>query len=118
MDSNVICLRFGPVHVIVVACPEVAREFLGKNDAVFVSRPLTIASGLFSFGYKGSSLSPYGEQWKKMRRVLTSEILSASMQQRLQHRRVEEADHLSSGSCKTNATHQLIKLTASLMYAM
>jgi phenylalanine N-monooxygenase len=49
---------------------------------------------LFSFGYKGTNLSPYGEQWKKMRQVLSSEILSASMEQRLQSRRAEEADHL------------------------
>jgi phenylalanine N-monooxygenase len=94
MNTNVLCLLFGGVHVVVVACPEIAREVLRKNDAVFASRTLTFASGLLSFGYKCSSLSPYGEQWKKMRRVLTSEILSASMEQKLQRRRAEEADHL------------------------
>jgi phenylalanine N-monooxygenase len=94
MNTNVLCLRLGAVHVVVVACPEIAREVLRKNDAVFAPRPLTFASGLFSFGYKCSILSPYGEQWKKMRRVLTSEILSVPMEQRLQRRRTEEADHL------------------------
>ena len=94
MNTNIVCLRFGAVHVVAVACPEIAREVVRKNDAVFASRPETVASGLFSFGYKGSILSPYGEQWKKMRRVLTSEILSTSMEQRLQRRRAEEADHL------------------------
>ncbi|WVZ95578.1 hypothetical protein U9M48_041322 [Paspalum notatum var. saurae] len=71
MDTNILCLRFGAVHVIVVDSPEIAREVLKKKDAVFASRPITFASGSFSFGYKGSILSPYGEQWKKMRRVLT-----------------------------------------------
>nr|CAB3499101.1 unnamed protein product [Digitaria exilis] len=47
-----------------------------------------------SFGYKASTLSPYGEQWKKMRRVLSSEILSTAMERRLHARRAEEADHL------------------------
>ena len=94
MNTSVLCLRFGAVHVVVVACPEIAREVVRKNDAVFASRPLTFASALFSFGYKGSILSPSGEQWKKMRRVLTSEILSASMEKRLQRLRAEEADHL------------------------
>ncbi|XP_002450980.2 tyrosine N-monooxygenase-like [Sorghum bicolor] len=94
MNTNVLCLRFGAVHVVVVACPVVARDVLRKNDAVFASRPLTFASRLFSFGYRCSSLSPYGEQWKKMRRVLTSEILSMSMEQRLKRQRAEEADHL------------------------
>jgi phenylalanine N-monooxygenase len=94
MNTNILCLRFGAVHVVVVSSPEIAREVLTKNDAVLASRPDTVASGLFSFGYKGSILSPYGEQWKKMRRVLTSEILSTSMEQRLHRRRAEEADHL------------------------
>ena len=94
MNTNVLCLRFGAIHVVVVACPEIAREVLRKNDAVFASRSLTFVSGLFSFGYKAVGLSPYGEQWKKMRRILTSEILSTSMEQRLQHRRAEEADRL------------------------
>jgi phenylalanine N-monooxygenase len=94
MDTNIMCLRFGAVHVIVVSCPEIAREVLRKNDAVLASRPVTFASGSFSFGYKGSILSPYGEQWKKMKRVLTSEVLSASMERRFHGRRAEEADHL------------------------
>ncbi|XP_002464329.1 tyrosine N-monooxygenase-like [Sorghum bicolor] len=94
MNTNILCLRFGAVHVVVVACPKIAREVFRKNDAVFASRPLTSATELFSFGYKGSILSPYGEQWKKMRRVITSEILSTSMERRLQRQRAEEADHL------------------------
>ncbi|KAJ1255112.1 hypothetical protein BS78_K289800 [Paspalum vaginatum] len=94
MNTDILCLRFGAVHVIVVASPEAAIDVLRKNDAVFASRPITFAAGSFSFGYKCSSLSPYGDQWKKMRRVLTSEILSTSMERMLQCRRAEEADHL------------------------
>jgi len=94
MHTNILCLRLGAVHVVVVACPEIAREVFRKNDAVFASRPLTSATELFSFGYKGSILSPHGEQWKKMRRVITSDILSASMERRVQRQRAEEADHL------------------------
>ncbi|KAL6642934.1 hypothetical protein ACP70R_021115 [Stipagrostis hirtigluma subsp. patula] len=94
MHTDILCLRLGAVNVIAVACPQIAREVLRKNDAVFASRPATLASSSFSFGHKGSILSPYGEQWKKMRRVLTSEILSTAMERRLQGRREEEADHL------------------------
>ncbi|CAL4934497.1 unnamed protein product [Urochloa decumbens] len=94
MNTNIMCLRFGAVHVIAVSCPEIAREVLRKDDAVFASRPISFSAGSFSFGYKGSILSPYGEQWKKMRRVLTSEILCTAMERRLHSRRVEEADHI------------------------
>uniref|UniRef100_A0A804M4F4 Tyrosine N-monooxygenase n=2 Tax=Zea mays TaxID=4577 RepID=A0A804M4F4_MAIZE len=94
MNTKILCLRFGAVHVVVVACPEIAREVFRTNDAALASRPETDACELFSLGYKGASLSPYGEQWRKMRRVLTSEILSASMEQRQQRRRAQEADYL------------------------
>ncbi|XP_044452270.1 tyrosine N-monooxygenase [Triticum aestivum] len=94
MNTHIMCLRLGATHVIVVTCPEIACEVLRKKDEVFASRPTTFASGTFSFGYKGSVLSPHGEQWKKMRRVLTSEILTSSMEQKLNHLRKEEYDHL------------------------
>jgi phenylalanine N-monooxygenase len=94
MNTNILCLRFGATHVIAVTCPEIACEVLRKNDDVLASRPTTFASGSFSFGYKGSILTPHGEQWKKMRRVLTSEVLTPSMEHKVQHLREEEYDHL------------------------
>ncbi|KAF0894409.1 hypothetical protein E2562_038913 [Oryza meyeriana var. granulata] len=94
MNTEILCLRFGHVHVITVASPEIAREVLRKNDAVLASRPASFASRAFSFGYKNTIMSPAGDQWKKMRRVLASEILSPAMERRLLGRRVEEADHL------------------------
>ncbi|KAF8682016.1 hypothetical protein HU200_045473 [Digitaria exilis] len=109
-SPNIMCLRFGSVHVIVVNCPEIACEILRKNDAIFASRPLTFASDSFSFGYKASTLSPYGEQWKKMRRVLSSEILSTAMERRLHARRAEEADHLIRfvyNQCNTTANNSV-----------
>jgi phenylalanine N-monooxygenase len=94
MNTDIMCLRLGGTHVIVVTCPKIAREVLRKNDEVLASRPATFVSGAFSLGYKGSIFSPYGEQWKKMRQVLTSEILTSSMEKRLHHLRKEEYDHL------------------------
>uniref|UniRef100_A0A453A9K2 Tyrosine N-monooxygenase n=2 Tax=Aegilops tauschii subsp. strangulata TaxID=200361 RepID=A0A453A9K2_AEGTS len=104
MNTDIMCLRLGATHVIVVACPEIACEVLRKKDEFFASRPTTFASGTVSFGYKGSVLSPHGEQWKKMRRVLTLEILTPSMEQKLHHLRKEEYDHLVSNlpSSSTN----------------
>ncbi|VAH24595.1 unnamed protein product [Triticum turgidum subsp. durum] len=94
MNTDIMCLRLGATHVIVVACPQIASEVLRKKDEVFASRPTTFASGIFSFGYKGSIFSPHGNQWKKMRRVLTVEILTSSMERKLYHLRKEEYGHL------------------------
>ncbi|EAZ27538.1 hypothetical protein OsJ_11492 [Oryza sativa Japonica Group] len=71
-----------------------AREVLRKNDAVFADRPTTFAAESFSVGYRSASISPHGDQWRKMRRVLTAEILSPATEHRLRGARGEEADHL------------------------
>ncbi|CAL4917677.1 unnamed protein product [Urochloa decumbens] len=94
MGADILALKLGSVHVIFVTCPEIAREVLRKNEAVFFSRPATFASDLFSYGYKSTSLTVVEDQWKKMKRILTSEVLSPSLECKLHGQRVLEADHL------------------------
>ncbi|XP_062213980.1 tyrosine N-monooxygenase-like [Phragmites australis] len=94
MGTDIACVKLGGVHVIPITCPKIAQEVLKKQDANFVSRPLTFASKTFSGGYKNAVLSPYGDQWKKMRRVLTSEIICPSRHKWLHDKRADEADNL------------------------
>lgn len=98
MDSDIMSLKLRSVHVVVVTCPEIAREVLCK-EAVFFSRPATFASSLFSYGYKSTSLTTLESQWKKMKRILTSEVLSPALEHQLHGHRVLEADHLVSYVC-------------------
>ncbi|KAE9598894.1 hypothetical protein Lal_00022405 [Lupinus albus] len=92
--TDIACIRLGNVHVITVSCPEIAREFFIKQDAVFASRPTNWCSEYVSHGYLSAALSPYGEQWKKMKRVVTNEMVSPLKHQWLYGKRVEEADNL------------------------
>ncbi|CAL4934525.1 unnamed protein product [Urochloa decumbens] len=94
MGADILTLKLGSVHVMFVTCPEIAREVLRKNEAVFFSRPATFASELFSYGYKSTSLTVIEDQWKKMKRMLTSEVLSPALECKLHGQRVLEADHL------------------------
>lgn len=94
METDIACFRLGNVHVIPVTCPEIAREFLKKQDAAFASRPLSVAAHTLSGGYKTAVMTPYGEIWKKMRKVLASEIISPARHRQLQEKRAEEADNL------------------------
>ncbi|PUZ60231.1 hypothetical protein GQ55_4G107200 [Panicum hallii var. hallii] len=92
--TDIACVKLGGVHVIPVTCPNIAREVLKRQDANFASRPLTLASRTFSRGYTDAAMSPYGEQWSKMRRVLASEIVCPSRHKWLHDKRAEEADNL------------------------
>ncbi|CAN6323426.1 unnamed protein product [Urochloa humidicola] len=94
-SGGIVRVRLGPVHVVAVSSPAIAREVLRvRNDAVFADRPATFAAASFSVGYRSASISPFGDQWRKMRRVLTAELLSPSTERRLSAAREAEADHL------------------------
>ncbi|XP_048141669.1 tyrosine N-monooxygenase-like [Rhodamnia argentea] len=94
MDADIACFRIGNTHVIPVTDPNIAQEFLRNQDGTFMSRPVSMAAQAFSGGYATTVTSPYGEQWKKMRRVLTSEIICPARHKWLHDKRAEEADNL------------------------
>ncbi|TXG46888.1 hypothetical protein EZV62_026182 [Acer yangbiense] len=51
MNTDIACIRFGNVHVIPVTCPEISREFLRKQDALFASRPISMSTEMTSKGW-------------------------------------------------------------------
>ncbi|OMO78111.1 Cytochrome P450 [Corchorus olitorius] len=92
--AGIACLRLGNVHVILVTCPEISREFLKNQDAVFASRPVSMSTDVTTKGFLTTALVPLGDQWKKMKKVLVKELLSSTRHKWLTDKRVEEADHL------------------------
>ncbi|XP_047964763.1 isoleucine N-monooxygenase 1-like isoform X2 [Salvia hispanica] len=94
LNTEISCIKLGSVHVIAVTSPELSREFLKKQDAIFDSRPDAMSARITSDGYLTLALSPSGDQWAKMRRVMKSGVLANTVFQRLHKKRREEADHL------------------------
>ncbi|KAK0578832.1 hypothetical protein LWI29_016858 [Acer saccharum] len=94
MNTDIVCIRLGNVHVIAVTCPEISREILRKQDAVFALRPMSMSTEMTTRGYLTAALIPFGEQWKKMRRILTTEVVSPAKHRWFYTKRTEEADHL------------------------
>ncbi|OMO63712.1 Cytochrome P450 [Corchorus capsularis] len=94
LDTDIACIRLGNTHVIPVTCPEIAREFLKKHDSVFASRPLTMATEYSSRGFLSIAVAPWGDQWKKMRKVVASNIINPQTLRWLLNKRIEEADNL------------------------
>nr|GEY66017.1 valine N-monooxygenase 1-like [Tanacetum cinerariifolium] len=105
MNTKILCIPLGNVHVIAVSDPKIAREFLKDKDGIFSSRPDCMSSYLTSVGYLNTSLVPMGDHWKMMRKMLASEVLSSARHKWLQHKRDEEADFLVRyiyNQCETN----------------
>lgn len=71
LDTEIACFRLGGVHVIAVGSSELAFKFFKEHDAVFATRPECMSGRIPSNGYL-----PTGDQWKKMRRVMATEVLT------------------------------------------
>ncbi|KAL2333079.1 hypothetical protein Fmac_014292 [Flemingia macrophylla] len=94
MNTEIACIRLGNAYVIPVTCPTIASEFLRKHDATFASRSLSLCSDLISDGYSTTVLTPFGDQWKKMKKIITHDLLSPHKHIWLHDKRTEEADNL------------------------
>ncbi|KAI4353200.1 hypothetical protein L6164_002166 [Bauhinia variegata] len=94
MNTETVCIQLGSVHVVVVTSPVIAREFLKTQDAVFASRPTSMSTHIVTKGYLTTALVPFGEQWKKMKKILVKELLSPQKHQWLHDKRMGEADNL------------------------
>ncbi|XWS65574.1 hypothetical protein CRYUN_Cryun05aG0125500 [Craigia yunnanensis] len=94
LNADIACIRLANTHVISVTSPEIAREFLKKYDSTFASRPVTMATEYSSRGFLTIAVVPWGEQWKKMRRVVALNIINPERLRWLLDKRTEEADNL------------------------
>ncbi|XP_022148885.1 isoleucine N-monooxygenase 2-like [Momordica charantia] len=93
-NSEIACIRLGNTYIIPVTSPELALEFLKTYDSAFSSRPVHQTINILTNGFLGTIFSPMGDQWKKMRRILASQIFSSSTLQRMIGHRTDEADTL------------------------
>lgn len=53
-----------------------------------------MSTNIISDGYLASIVVPFGEQWKKMRKIVSNELFSRQRYQWLQDKRDEEANNL------------------------
>ncbi|MFS7913360.1 putative isoleucine N-monooxygenase [Helianthus anomalus] len=94
MNTKILCIRVGKVHVIAVSDPKIALEFLKDTNGIFSSRPDTMSAYLTSDGYLNTALAPMGDHWKKMKKILLNEILSGARHKWLLNKRNEEYDNI------------------------
>ncbi|KAG2315965.1 hypothetical protein Bca4012_066814 [Brassica carinata] len=75
----VFLLRLGSRRAVVVTSASAAEEFLSRgNDVVFANRPIVTMGEYVSYNNTTVLVSPYGEHWRKLRRICTMEIFSAA----------------------------------------
>ncbi|XP_008450288.2 tryptophan N-monooxygenase CYP79A68-like isoform X2 [Cucumis melo] len=95
LNTEIACFHLGSnTHIIIVTSPELALEFLKTHDSIFASRPIASTTEILSCGFLSTVLSPMGDQWKKMKRILASHVLNPSTLHQMRGQRIKEADAL------------------------
>ncbi|KAJ1275973.1 hypothetical protein BS78_05G178100 [Paspalum vaginatum] len=105
----VMLLRVCELVVVVVSSPEAAREVFKRHGTAFEQRPSSPGLDELHAGHgQGVVLSPYGEHWRLLRRILMTELLSQRRVEAFRHIRQDEAARLVSAVVASSAPGQLV----------
>ncbi|XP_051207547.1 cytochrome P450 71A1-like [Lolium perenne] len=83
-------LRVGSVPLVVVSSASVAEVVLKTQDHIFCNRPQQYTARGLLYGCRDIAFSPYGEQWRQIRRVAVVHLLSLKRVDSFRALRVEE----------------------------
>ncbi|KAG2651746.1 zealexin A1 synthase-like [Panicum virgatum] len=83
-------LRLGEVPALVASSMEAAQAILKVHDTSFADRYTPATSAIISYGGTDLILSPYGERWRHLRKIVVQEMLTATRVQSFKHIRQEE----------------------------
>ncbi|CAN6219865.1 unnamed protein product [Urochloa humidicola] len=88
-------LRLGELRVVVASSADAAREVLRTHDLAFATRPINrTAKILLGEGSDGIVAAPYGDGWRQLRRICTTELFSARRVRSFRAVRQEEVRRL------------------------
>ncbi|KAL6648585.1 hypothetical protein ACP70R_012809 [Stipagrostis hirtigluma subsp. patula] len=74
---DLMLLRLGAVPTVVVSSPRAAEAVLRTHDHVFASRPRSAVADIVMYGASDSCFAPYGDHFRKARKLVTAHLLNA-----------------------------------------
>ncbi|PAN37114.1 hypothetical protein PAHAL_7G046500 [Panicum hallii] len=74
--DGLMLLRLGSVPTLVVSSPRAAQAVLRTHDHVFASWPGSAVTDILFYGSSDIAFSPYGEHWRNIRKIVTTQLLT------------------------------------------
>ena len=106
----IMSLRLGHVPTIVVSSSQTAELFLKTHDTVFASRPTFQAAKIIGMS-RGIAFSEYGPYWRSLKKLITSQLLSASKRESFAPMRKELVGSLVQSLKKAAVAHEVVDLS-------
>ncbi|KAK1321663.1 Cytochrome P450 71A9 [Acorus calamus] len=86
----IMLLHLGHFPTLIISSPKLAQEVMKTHDPIFANRPnLWITNRLF-YGRKDIAFTPYGDYWRRMRKICVVHLLSSKRVQSFSAVREEE----------------------------
>ena len=107
-------LRLGEVPALVASSMEAAQAILKVHDTNFADRftPATFAT--VAYGGTNLILSPYGERWRHLRKIVVQEMLTATRVQSFKHIRQEEVGRFLQGMAASAAAGTAVNFSTAV----
>ncbi|KAK9000038.1 hypothetical protein V6N11_082174 [Hibiscus sabdariffa] len=113
--GSMMFLQLGAVPTLVLSSADAAMAIFkggSGHDVVFSGRPNDLcAAKKFSYNLNSISFAPYGELWRKMRKIAIVELLSSKRVQSFRTVREEEVAAMVNRIASTSGTINLSKLS-------
>ncbi|KAJ4700815.1 Cytochrome P450 [Melia azedarach] len=87
-------LQLGEVSTIVVSSPELAKQVMKTHDTIFARRPFLFYLKYITYDYTDTVYSPYGNYWRQLRKICTTELLNTKQVRSFQSIREDEVLNL------------------------
>ncbi|EOY12075.1 Cytochrome P450 71D10, putative [Theobroma cacao] len=87
-------LQLGEVSTVIVSSPEVAKEVMKTHDINFSYRPALAVPKITTYVFTNIAFAPYGNYWRHLQKVCTTELLSEARVQSFRSIREEEVLNL------------------------
>ncbi|CAI9098875.1 OLC1v1035603C2 [Oldenlandia corymbosa var. corymbosa] len=107
-------VKLGEISAIVVSSPRLAKEVLRTHDLAFSNRAELLATKIVCYDGADIASSSYGQFWRQMRKICTSELLGAEKVRSFRPIRLDEASNLVSSVREVAGTGVPVNLTAVL----
>ncbi|KAG2573105.1 hypothetical protein PVAP13_7KG228100 [Panicum virgatum] len=91
---DLMLLRLGAMPVVVASSPPAAEAVLRTHDHVFASRPFSLVADVVMYGTSDIGTAPYGDYWRRARKLVTTHLLAVKRVQSLRHAREEEVSRV------------------------
>ena len=75
---------------VVITSPQLVREVLRDQDALFANRDSSVSASVLSYGDHDIAFSPYGPGWMKLRKIFMRELSNKTVLDNLYSLRREE----------------------------